>query len=87
LSSGQQVRIRVSHFGSNAFRVGNGVTATHVSFVCIADFNNDGRVNSQDFFDFITAFFALNQAADVNLDGAINSQDFFDFLTGLFAGC
>jgi hypothetical protein len=29
-----------------------------VGFACLADFNHDGVVNSQDFFDFLTAFFA-----------------------------
>jgi probable HAF family extracellular repeat protein len=49
---------------------------------CPADFNGDGTVNSQDFFDFLGAFFADPQpaSADFNGDGTINSQDFFDFL-------
>ncbi len=53
--------------------------------LCPADFNHDGAFNSQDFFDFLTAFFA--GAADFNADGTTNSQDFFDFLTAFFAGC
>ncbi|MBC7773134.1 MAG: hypothetical protein H7210_11600 [Pyrinomonadaceae bacterium] len=52
---------------------------------CLADFNNDGIANSQDFFDFLVAFFAGN--ADFNSDGVTNSQDFFDFLVQFFAGC
>jgi hypothetical protein len=54
---------------------------------CTADFNNDEIVNSQDFFDFLTAFFATAPEADFNNDKVINSQDFFDFLTAFFEGC
>ncbi|MBC7771729.1 MAG: hypothetical protein H7210_04470 [Pyrinomonadaceae bacterium] len=52
---------------------------------CAGDWNHDSKLNSQDFFDFITAFFG--GAADLNCSGATDSQDFFDFLTAFFTGC
>ncbi len=67
----------------NGHRRGFLMTPCYV--ICPADFNCDGAVNSQDFFDFLSAFFAGN--ADFNHDGATNSQDFFDFLAAFFAGC
>ncbi len=54
---------------------------------CPTDFNTDGVINSQDFFDFLAAFFETSPAADFNHDDAVNSQDLFDFLAALFAGC
>jgi hypothetical protein len=54
---------------------------------CAGDFNGDGELGSQDFFDFLGAFFASGPGADFNRDGVVGSQDFFDFLSAFFAGC
>jgi len=54
---------------------------------CPADLNNDGVLNSQDFFTFLSGFFNNNPVADFNRSGVVNSQDFFDFLAAFFAGC
>ncbi len=54
---------------------------------CEADVNGDGAVNSQDFFDFLSLFFAGDSRADFNHSGAVTSQDFFDYLAAFFAGC
>ena len=54
---------------------------------CAADFNHDATLTSQDFFDFLAAFFGPDPGADFNRDGVINSQDFFDYLSAFLAGC
>lgn len=51
-----------------------------------SDYNLDGVVNSQDFFDFLVSFFASNPSSDFNHDGILNTQDFFDFLAVFFPG-
>jgi hypothetical protein len=61
--------------------------AAQLTVSCRTDLTCDGFVNSQDFFDFLTAFFALGPLADFNIDGFINSQDFFDFLNDFFNPC
>jgi len=52
---------------------------------CAGDWNNDGELTSQDFFDFIAAFF--NGNADFNMNGSTDSQDFFDFIGAFFTPC
>jgi hypothetical protein len=67
--------------------------ADHASFgldlvmQCPADFNLDGSVESQDFFDYLAAFFAGDPSADYTGEGVVNSQDFFEFLAAFFGGC
>jgi hypothetical protein len=79
-----RARVRIDGVGKIFFAVSGSFV---LQAACPPDFNHDSVVNSQDFFDFLTAFFAGGPSADFNVDGIINSQDFFDFLTAFFAGC
>jgi hypothetical protein len=54
---------------------------------CIADFNGDGVVNSQDFIRYLNLFSASDPAADLNADGVVTSQDFVAFLNHFVDGC
>ena len=83
----------VSDGGPPYTLVGNGINPQGVpeGWIAVvpriprtAQMNDDCLINSQDFFDFLSAFFAgETSAADFTGDGIINSQDFFDFL-GVF---
>ncbi len=52
---------------------------------CPGDWDDNGVVDSSDFFAFLSGFFG--SSADFNHDGVTNSQDFFGFLTAFFGGC
>ncbi|MGE3510302.1 MAG: GC-type dockerin domain-anchored protein [Vicinamibacterales bacterium] len=83
-----------------------GITEAWIAYLdgpppppCPADFNADSRINSQDFFDYLVAFFTAPPCcnadpelicldpANFNHDHCVNSQDFFDFLAAFLAGC
>jgi hypothetical protein len=54
---------------------------------CVADFNGDGNVNTQDVLAYLNAWVARDPSADVNGDGNVNTQDFIMFLNLWNAGC
>jgi hypothetical protein len=75
---------QVNMFGEVSTEISGVAIVRAISAQRPADWNHDGAVNSQDFFDFLASFFAGD--ADFNHSGATDSQDFFDFLTAFFAG-
>jgi len=54
---------------------------------CVADFNGDGALNTQDVLAFLNSWNSNDPRADVNGDGAINTQDVLEFLNLWNAGC
>ena len=54
---------------------------------CVADFNGDGSVNTQDFIAYLNAWSAKDPSADMDDNGVINTQDFIAFLNLWTAGC
>ena len=54
---------------------------------CVADFNGDGSVNTQDVLAFLNAWVAGDANADINGDGNVNTLDFIAYLNIWVAGC
>jgi choice-of-anchor B domain-containing protein len=54
---------------------------------CVADFNGDGSVNTQDVLAFLNAWTAGDDSADINGDGTVNTQDVLAFLNLWTTGC
>ena len=54
---------------------------------CVADFNGDGDVNTNDVLSFLNAWNAGDGSADINGDGDVNTNDVLAFLNLWNAGC
>ncbi|HZW09781.1 MAG TPA: GC-type dockerin domain-anchored protein [Phycisphaerales bacterium] len=54
---------------------------------CVADFNGDGAVNTQDVLAFLNAWTSGQDSADMNGDGEINTLDVLAFLNLWTTGC
>ncbi len=71
--------LRIELVGESTLGVLSGVAFDNVrleanAFNCPCNVNADCVLNSQDFFDYLTLFFALDPRADSNGDGVLNSQ-------------
>ncbi len=58
-----------------------------VNGACVADFDEDGNVNSSDVLEFLNAWNAQQPAGDFDNNGLFNSQDVLAFLNAWNAGC
>lgn len=54
---------------------------------CIADWNNDGRVDSTDLLGFLNAWSSGDVNADINEDGTTDTRDVIAFLSLWASGC
>jgi hypothetical protein len=57
------------------------------ALVCVADWNADRAVNTQDFIAFLNGWAARDPCTDVTRDGTVNTQDFIAFLNEWNSGC
>jgi hypothetical protein len=54
---------------------------------CVADFNEDGTVDTRDVLSFLNAWSAGDDSADVDGNGVVDSRDVLAFLNLWNAGC
>jgi hypothetical protein len=82
---GDELRLEIVPTSGAGDFVGVRLSVDFAAVACPPDWNHDDCLSSQDFFDFLVAFFTGK--ADFNHNGVTNSQDFFDFLAAFFQGC
>jgi len=84
---GVHYRIDAIDGNSAGLKLGHYVGQNFLLERCASDQNNDGAVNSADFFDFLDALLTENIEADFDRNGLVDSQDFFDYINAYFSGC
>lgn len=77
------ITVAPNPYFTNNFLLDN-VTA---EYLCLADFNNDGFVNGNDYDAFAEVFDIADPAADINGDGFVNGDDYDVFAEAFDAGC
>jgi len=63
------------------------VSALHCEQPCPADFDSNGSVSVQDFYAFLTAWFAHLSSSDWDQNGQVETNDIFLFLSAWLQGC
>ncbi len=84
---GKYVLVGSKSVHANTFGNGGNTYAYENDSPCVADFNDDGTVNTQDVLAFLNAWTSGDPSADINGDGSVNTQDVIAFLNLWNAGC
>ncbi len=90
VTAGASYFIRIGVFADD-FTMQGGFGTNYeigVEFLCPCDWNGDGNLNDQDFFDWANDYFSQTGPQggfDFNGDGNENDQDWFDFTNCYFA--
>ncbi len=88
--AGVEVFVRVSVVGDTFIENGSFGHNYEIAIelVCPCDWNDDGSLNDQDFFDWVNDYFTQTGPQgqfDFNEDGFSNDQDWFDFTNCYFS--
>ncbi len=87
--AGTSYQVRVSVFNDDFFGTGGSGHNYELTIrlLCPCDWNDDGNLNDQDFFDWANDYFTQTGPQggfDFNGDGNENDQDWFDFINCYF---
>jgi len=80
-------RLRGYAWGENVGWINMDDGEHFVEFLCAADFNGDGYVDTRDVLAFLNAWAARDPRADFNGDGYIDTRDVLAFLNVWTSGC
>jgi len=82
-----EYRLRGYAWGENVGWLNLDDIEHYVAFVCPADFNGDGAVDTRDVLDFLNAWTARDPGADCDGNGLIDTRDVLCYLNVWTSGC